>query len=236
MPTAAQINANRQNAQASPGPTSEAGKAVSRLNAVKTGLTARIMLLSEVDAPIYAKYIARFFTKYDPANEAEHDLVQTIADTEWRLRHIAPLESGIFARGRAKLAHLVVDIQDPAQRDGALTTEIYLAFEKQLAGIALQERRLNNQLDRSIAKLEALQKERTTNRQKDIGRAQKAIEVCKLNNIEPDFQLFGFDFSPTEIEAYILQSRNFFALSGGKTLNFDAFLTEFRAEAQSEVA
>ena len=123
MSTEAQINANRQNAQASTGPTSEAGKAVSRLNAVKTGLTARTMLLSEEDAPIYAKYIERFFKEYLPANEAEHDLVQTIADTEWRIRQIAPLEAGIYARGRIKLAYTVANIQDPVVRDGALRTK-----------------------------------------------------------------------------------------------------------------
>jgi hypothetical protein len=40
MPTEAQINANRLNAQKSTGPTSPEGKAVSRLNALKTGIDA----------------------------------------------------------------------------------------------------------------------------------------------------------------------------------------------------
>jgi hypothetical protein len=45
MATEAQINANRENAQKSTGPTSESGKSRVSLNAVKTGLTARIMLV-----------------------------------------------------------------------------------------------------------------------------------------------------------------------------------------------
>jgi hypothetical protein len=41
MSSNAQIEANQRNAQFSTGPTSEAGKAKSSLNAVKTGLTGR---------------------------------------------------------------------------------------------------------------------------------------------------------------------------------------------------
>jgi len=60
MATEAQINANRENAQKSTGPTSESGKSRVSLNAVKTGLTARIMLLSAEDAPIYQKHLDRW--------------------------------------------------------------------------------------------------------------------------------------------------------------------------------
>ncbi|MGA8598820.1 MAG: hypothetical protein WB676_29225 [Bryobacteraceae bacterium] len=53
MSTAAQIAANQANAQLSTGPTSETGKAKSSLNAVKTGLTGRTVLLPGDDAAIY---------------------------------------------------------------------------------------------------------------------------------------------------------------------------------------
>ena len=236
MSTEAQINANRQNAQASTGPTSEVGKAIVRLNAVKTGLTGRTMILSEEDAPIYEKYIQRFFTEHAPATDAEHDLLQTIADTEWRLRQIAPLQAGIVARGRLLLAYTVVNIEDPLLRDAALRTEVYLTYRKELGAIDLQERRLNNQLEKTTAKLKALQTERTTNRQTEVAQAQKSLEACKLNNIQPDFKIFGFDFSVEEMAAYLLNAPKFFALSGGKTLNFDNFLKEIRSESVAEAA
>jgi len=46
MSTSAQITANQKNAQLSTGPTSPDGKAKSSLNAVKTGLTGRTVLLT----------------------------------------------------------------------------------------------------------------------------------------------------------------------------------------------
>lgn len=236
MATEAQINANRQNAQASTGPISEAGKAIARLNAVKTGLTCRIMLLSEEDTPIYNKHIERFFTKYAPANDPEHDLVQKIADDEWRLRQVAPLEAGIYARGRLLLAYTVINIEDPVLREGALRTEIYLAYRKELAAIQLQERRLNNQVEKATAKLVQMQKERTTARQTEVTQAEKSLEACKANNFKPDFPLFGFDFSPEELTSYLETAPKFFALSGGKTLEFDRYLTQYRASAQAKAA
>ncbi|MBV8807686.1 MAG: hypothetical protein JO033_03345 [Acidobacteriaceae bacterium] len=53
MATDAQIPANKKNAQLSTGPTSQTGKAKSSLNAVKTGLTSRTVLLPSDDAALY---------------------------------------------------------------------------------------------------------------------------------------------------------------------------------------
>ena len=236
MATEAQINANRKNAENSTGPTSEAGKARVALNAVKTGLTARVMLLSAEDAPIYQKHMDRFFAKYSPANDDEHDLVQTIVDTEWRIRQIAPLEASILSTGREKCAHLVAHEADPVKREGALQGVNYLTYQKDLLNISLQERRLNNRLEKATSKLEALQKERKDTRQKELARADKSIKACALNNLLPDMEYFGFDFSIEEFEAYNVRSKTFFTLTGGKSMNFDQFLTEFRAQIAATAA
>ena len=53
MSSEAQIKANRANAQNSSGPKSPEGKAKSSLNAVKTGLTGRTVLLPGDDAAAY---------------------------------------------------------------------------------------------------------------------------------------------------------------------------------------
>jgi hypothetical protein len=235
MATEAQINANRKNAENSTGPASEAGKARVALNAVKTGLTGRVMLLSAEDAPIYQKHMDRFFAKYSPASDDEHDLVQTIVDTEWRIRQIAPLEASIIAMGREKCAHLVEET-DPVKREGALMGAIYMTYKKDLLNISLQERRLNNQLDKALTKLGTLQKERKDARLKELDRAEKSIKACALNNLLPDFEYFGFDFSIAEVQEFLLRSKNYSILSGGKSFNFDRFLTEFRAEIAATAA
>ncbi len=233
MATEAQINANRKNAESSTGP-SQTGKARSCMNAVKTGLTARIMILTPEDAPIYKAHIDRFFAKYSPANPDEHDQVQIIADTEWRLAEIAPLERGIYTTGRDKCAHLVEHIQDPAQRSAALHTEIYLTFKKDLNNISLQEHRLMKKLEKALLKLEALQKQRKENQMKDLAHARRSIENCKSNNLIPDFAEYGFNFTLEEFELFQVRSHDFFIISGGKTYAFDDFLAEHRAAVAAQ--
>ena len=230
MATQSQINANRKNAESSTGP-SETGKTRSCMNAIKTGLTARTMLLTPEDAPIYKTHIDRFFTKYAPANPDEHDLVQTIADTEWRLADIAPLERGIYTTGRDKCAHLVEHIQDPTQRAAALHTEIYLTFKRDLNNISIQEHRLMKKLEKAMTKLETLQKQRKENQMKDLAHARRSIENCKANDMIPDFAAYGFTFTLEEFAMFQVRSHDFFIISGGKTLTFDDFLADHRAQS-----
>src|SRR5436853_7797332 len=104
MSSESQIAANRQNAQCSTGPKTEAGKAKSSLNAVKTGLTGRTVLLPSDDAAAYQKNVQRFFDEYQPFGDAEYSLTQSLADTEWRLLRIPSLEMGVYALGRLALA------------------------------------------------------------------------------------------------------------------------------------
>ena len=100
MSSESQIRANQANAQLSTGPKTEAGKARSSKNAVKTGLTGRAVLLAADDLAAYEKHLQNFSDRYQPANDTERELLQSIADTHWRLQRIPNLEAGIYALGR----------------------------------------------------------------------------------------------------------------------------------------
>src|SRR5947208_13775361 len=113
MSSEAQLAANRQNSRLSTGPQTPEGKAKSSLNAVQTGLPGRTVLLPSDDAAAYEAHVARFFKEYAPTNEQEQALVQSIADTEWRLLRIPALEMGIYAVGRLELASNFQQAEDP---------------------------------------------------------------------------------------------------------------------------
>jgi hypothetical protein len=74
MSTAAQIAANQKNSQLSTGPTSEAGNAKSSLNAVRSGLTGRTVLLPGDDAALYESHVSHFIESYAPADDDERNL------------------------------------------------------------------------------------------------------------------------------------------------------------------
>jgi len=156
----AQLAANRANAQSSTGPKSEQGKLTSSHNALKTGLTGRTIVLPTDDVAAYQSLVALINQKFAPANDYENHLVQTIADTEWRLLRIPTLESGLYALGRAELAADCAQEPDPQLRASMLEAHIFRTYQKDLRNLALQERRLRSQLKQDTAELLRLQQER----------------------------------------------------------------------------
>ena len=77
MATAAQIEANRRNAQKSTGPKTERGKARAKLNAVTHGMTARTIMpvLPQEDPKELEDRIQQAITAMKPRNPLELDLV-----------------------------------------------------------------------------------------------------------------------------------------------------------------
>ena len=127
MPTESQIAANQKNAQLSTGPSSETGKAKSSLNAVKTGLTGCTVLLPGDDAALYEAHVARFVARFQPTADDEQNLVQSLANTEWRLARIPSLEAGIYALGRLEFAELFPN-EESAVRNQLIEAKIFLTI------------------------------------------------------------------------------------------------------------
>jgi hypothetical protein len=202
----AQRAANRANAQKSTGPVTPEGRAKSSLNAVKTGLTGQTVLLPSDDVAAYEAHVQQHIADYSPVTAQERNLVQRIADAEWRINRIAPLEASIYAIGRIKLAHLHPEETDPAVRETLIQGEIFLAYRRDLNNLALQDRRLRNQQKTDIAQLRALQQERQdANKQKTDTQAKMLTAIgimwdSKKINMPFDPAYFGFEFSLPEIE------------------------------------
>jgi hypothetical protein len=155
----ARLAANRANAQLSSGPRTPAGKAVSSMNAVKTGLTGRTVLLPSDDAEAYRQHIAAYENEYKPVGLRERELVQSLADLQWRLQRIPGLEIAIYARGRDEFFEQFEDF-DPAGRSARIDLETFMHYQKPLRNIQLQEGRLRRQRKKDMAELRELQQER----------------------------------------------------------------------------
>jgi hypothetical protein len=91
-----QIEANRRNALKSTGPKTEAGKQVSRCNAVRHGLTAETVLSALEDAEDYKAFEAAITADYDAQSAVERELVLRLASILWRLRRATTIETGLF--------------------------------------------------------------------------------------------------------------------------------------------
>jgi len=97
MASEKQIQANRLNARKSTGPRTEVGKARSRLNSGKHGLTARLIVIGDEDPSEFEALRDGLVALYDPQGTTEHELVDYLAGIYWRLRRFPLFEAAIFA-------------------------------------------------------------------------------------------------------------------------------------------
>ena len=201
MATEAQIKANRENAKLSTGAKTESGKAKSSLNAVKTGLTSRTVLLPSDDAEAYQSHVDGFFARWNPVGDQEHNLVQSLADTEWRLLRIPGLEMGIYALGRLEFASEFAN-EDEAVRKHLIEAKVFLAYRKDLSNLSIQESRLRRQRERDTGTLEELQDERAQQAKARLNKAARLYIEAVEEERNGDFDLgqFGFEFSIDQIE------------------------------------
>ncbi|MBV8808714.1 MAG: hypothetical protein JO033_08565 [Acidobacteriaceae bacterium] len=221
MATDAQIKANRENAKLSTGAKTESGKAKSSLNAGDeaavlsvpkiqsvTGLTGRTVLLPGDGAEAYEKHVASFFDRWKPVGDDERNLVQSLADTEWRLLRIPALEMGIYAIGRLEFAAEFAN-EDEAVRKHLIEAKVFLSYRKDLNNLSIQESRLRRQRERDTETLEELQEDRAQQAKARLNKAARLyIHAVKENtNGEFDLAQFGFEFSIEQIEVRALEMK-----------------------------
>ena len=96
MATLKQIEANRRNAQKSSGPRTEAGKAVSRLNALKTGIDAVLSVVKDENPDSLAQLTESFYRDHQPANATECAILDGIIRDTWLLRRFFHIEAELL--------------------------------------------------------------------------------------------------------------------------------------------
>jgi hypothetical protein len=180
MTSSRRIEANRANSQHSTGPNTETGKAVSKLNAVRTALTGRTVLLSSDDVSSYEQHIQNWTLELHPVGPRESALVQSIADSHWRTDRIARLEFALYAQGSEQSAD-----------GGQSELETYLAYEKQLRNLAIQESRIRRGREKDLAELKALQ---ATRRESEAAEHAASIPDQPLKS-DKNHTGVGFEFS-----------------------------------------
>src|ERR1700690_712911 len=104
MPSPLQYAANRLNAEKSHGPTSPTGKGRSKMNALRHGLTARVIVLPSEDMDAYSAFSKEIVDSLDPQTPVEPQFAQTVADNQWRINRIRSIEDGMLGMGHFEAA------------------------------------------------------------------------------------------------------------------------------------
>jgi hypothetical protein len=96
MTTAAQISANRANAQKSTGPRTVEGKAIVARNAVKHGLLGEQVIVEGEDRPRFTQHRDGMLRALVPVGEVEVSLAERLIGLSWRLQRIERLQVQAF--------------------------------------------------------------------------------------------------------------------------------------------
>src|SRR5262245_59807987 len=96
MATPKQIEANRRNARKSTGPRTVAGKAVSSMNALKTGIDAQSSVIRGEDPNTLQLLTAEYYDRYQPATPEARALVDTLISSDWLLRRLRAAEAQLW--------------------------------------------------------------------------------------------------------------------------------------------
>ncbi len=186
MSTTSRAEINLANAQHSTGPKTPDGKQRTSLNALRHGLTSRIVVMPSEDIEAYQRHLESFIAEYQPKGATESHLVQALADTSWRLNRVAALETNVL-------------------HQSALAT-FFESPSKSLANLSIHSQRLSRQFSQTMTQLREIQKVRRAEEQQELNRMLDIKAMCEKAGETFDPSAHGFVFSEPEIQA-CLQSR-----------------------------
>jgi hypothetical protein len=190
---------NRANAQHSTGPKTVEGKQRSSLNALRHGLTGQIVVMPTEDLAAYRQHLKSFTDELNPKGVIEVNLVQSLADTSWRLNRVAALETNLLTLGIATATSPITDA--PQQIQDAMS--IVAALESQskaLSNLSLHSQRLSRQFERTVAQLRDLQNLRRSQEASDLDDLLAITEMYENQGETYNGAEDGFVFSEPQID------------------------------------
>jgi len=207
LSSAAQINANRQNAQSSTGPKSEETKQKSALNATRHGFTGQTILLASPEEKIaYETHCISILEQYQPKTHEETSLIQQYADQQWTLHQISAQQISLLNLLNAATDRLM---KEGADLDTILATTA--TFNKQLNTLGIYEQRRRRASKDVLAQF----KELSEVREAALAQAAAISKSCKTQGKPFTPAEFGFVCSSAEIDAFLRKS-DLLKLAGAK--------------------
>jgi len=155
MATAAQVVANRSNAEKSTGPRTPEGKEKACQNAVKHGLFAREGVIRGEDEDEFEMHREMLLDQLNPVGALEEILAARIVDLSWRLKRAAQDQSEAFVALYDRQTPEAEEPPEPAERAGMIGRMILEDFSQDavLERLLRYERRIESSLYRTLNEL-----------------------------------------------------------------------------------
>jgi hypothetical protein len=213
MATEQQIAANRLNALLSSGPRTNAGKNVSRMNALRHGLTGQLEATTPEEKEAKDKFFAEIMSSLAPEGSIENQFAHSVADGHWRLNRASSIEDNIFTLTRASEAAKaerirsmggssndsgcsdIDDTEDPEIDKALSAARVFIADPKRFQLLTIYEGRIHRNMMKSLQQLTDLQATRRAFEVKQNALREQALEeACLLAQLD---EMEGTPCDPT---------------------------------------
>ena len=192
---------NATNAQKSTGPRTVAGKQRSSLNALRHGLTGHVVVLATEDLVAYQHHLQGLVDHFQPKGALEEQLVQSLADTTWRLNRVPATEATYLTLvTEGQLDSILTN--EPRAASTLALAQTFLHQSQALANISLYEQRLARLFDRTLQQLHDVQAERREQDRRQMNDAAQLLEMHQERDLPYDPTQDGFVFSTAEIQTF----------------------------------
>ena len=219
-----QMEANRRNAQQSTGPRSDIGKKTSSLNALRHGLTARVVVLPSEDLAAYKKFSDEYLASLSPDTFPERQCAQTIIDTQWRLNRVRSIEEGMLALGHQS-PEGQIDYGHPEIHAALTAAVVWRDHSQAFVNLSMHEQRLYRILKDASKTLDEMKAKRIAARQAELDAAVALSNLNKMLGVpsEPATTgaTAGFVFKPEEIDTERRRQRSLLEAKVAQECNYD---------------
>jgi hypothetical protein len=221
--------ANRANGSLSRSPVTEAGKRRSSLNAIRHGLTGRVVVLPSEDLHQYQTFSRELVDSLHPQTPLERQLAQTVADQQWRLNRIRSIEDGMLGCGHHEAAG-DFDADSPDTHAALTAARAFRDHSQAFVNLSIYEQRIHRVMEKALSQLQELQAARRAEEQALLEEAIKLQKLHQMQGQPYDPQSDGFVYSSTEIDRESTRRALRKAAQIADTVNFNP--ARFRARIQ----
>src|SRR5215468_7594764 len=171
-----QIEANRRNAQRSTGPRTAEGRRLSRMNALKHGLTAQHVTVFDETEADFRRFQRQLMRVLRPEGAMEAQLAERAIICSWRLRRVYRIETGMFGKARKLWAPT-----GPTMANDIETVYTRLSSQRDdLAKLSRYEASIERSLRRALLDLERRQA-----RRRAVDGAHRLIDSANTDGAAP---------------------------------------------------
>ncbi len=157
------------------------------MNALRHGLTARVVVLPSEDMDAYNAFSKELVDSLDAQTPVERQFAQTVADNQWRINRIRSIEDGMLGMGHFEAA---ADFDCPtAEIHSAMTAaRAFRADSKSFVNLSIYEQRLHRSMKEALRQLKELQTERRERHKTEMDDAIRLLKTQQMKGLpcEPE--------------------------------------------------